>query len=646
MTFLLVPIAEATIDPIVGTDARTLPPSEVVRIAERILGVLDNALSVRIDGEALSIALPDDFTPDESAAQRLLNQGVESASKGNYTPAIKSFRKSIEANPLQSSAPRNLAMALLESGGSIDEAESLLRAVILLAPRDAEAYILLGNIYATKKNDSATGLRLYQRAVEIDPNNAVALTNNAGLLGKRGEYDKAESLFNRATQVSPAYANAYYGLAYLCKESGRTERGLLALDDMWRNATLDGIRNAGLLKFARSLYAELSEMATQKNADMIRSFLEERKRALEQATGYPIDIADDPNLRTATSITRMAWRYSLTRHEIRHKAGIAPPMLPHILAHEIEHIQLEHEARQVRRNVTFKSTREAYEKATQTSGAFIDYLRRNGIAGDASNTIMRQMVDGLCAQLLNCPLDMCIESRLFERYDVLRPFQFVSLRQQNLENQKVLFDKEVASASPRAIFRASLSMNAAFALFTDTLYGGKTNYAEPYRKTDVWAAAEKLHSMFQAMYPPMSPGDEYELVKKFSHELGLDGWWTMTDANPDAESEGGVTNPELLEEKKPAIIMYFVGILGRFAEMTDEQIKDIGFEVALLGQHGLDYSNDHKRYSLRTMPGEQFTGLYLTCLMYAAFQRINPSLDTGLEYAMAFAEAQRLFAKQ
>jgi hypothetical protein len=42
---------------------------------------------------------------------------------------------------------------------------------------------------------------------------------------------------------------------------------------------------------------------------------------------------------------------------------------------------------------------------------------------------------------------------------------------------------------------------------------------------------------------------------------------------------------------------------------------EITFEVARLGESGLDYANAEKKYTLAAYPGDSFSGLQLMCLM-------------------------------
>ena len=53
----------------------------------------------------------------------------------------------------------------------------------------------------------------------------------------------------------------------------------------------------------------------------------------------------------------------------------------------------------------------------------------------------------------------------------------------------------------------------------------------------------------------------------------------------------GTTNPALLRGKHPAAVFYFLDAFKRFDAMTVEEIRNVAFEIALLGRTGLDYSD-------------------------------------------------------
>jgi hypothetical protein len=63
----------------------------------------------------------------------------------------------------------------------------------------------------------------------------------------------------------------------------------------------------------------------------------------------------------------------------------------------------------------------------------------------------------------------------------------------------------------------------------------------------------------------------------------------------------------------------------------------------MLGRSGLDYASSEKKYTLRTIPDEPFSGLQLMCLMHAGFKRLAPEHDTGMDLDTPFLTALELF---
>ena len=65
-------------------------------------------------------------------------------------------------------------------------------------------------------------------------------------------------------------------------------------------------------------------------------------------------------------------------------------------------------------------------------------------------------------------------------------------------------------------------------------------------------------------------------------------------------------------------------------------------EIGLLGRQGIDPSNNEKKYHLNSIPGKEFTGLQLLAYMYAAFQVIDPFLDTGMNFKKEYETAKEM----
>ena len=63
----------------------------------------------------------------------------------------------------------------------------------------------------------------------------------------------------------------------------------------------------------------------------------------------------------------------------------------------------------------------------------------------------------------------------------------------------------------------------------------------------------------------------------------------------------------------------------------------------MLGREGLDYASPDQKYRLRALPGENFSGLHLMCVMFAGSKQIAPDMDTGMDLEAPFLTALELF---
>lgn len=89
-------------------------------------------------------------------------------------------------------------------------------------------------------------------------------------------------------------------------------------------------------------------------------------------------------------------------------------------------------------------------------------------------------------------------------------------------------------------------------------------------------------------------------------------------------------------------VMHCLGALEKFSAMDRAKVQAIAFEIALLGQRGLDVNNPASRYTLRSLSGD-YSGLHLMSLMYVGFQQIAPVKYIGLDLAIENATAKQMF---
>ena len=90
-----------------------------------------------------------------------------------------------------------------------DEAIASYEKAIKLEPRAAAAYNMIGMAYRFKYNQLGVPefrqkeMAAFQKAVEIDPKNWVAMMNLATDLSADGQKDKAAALFKKALELNP-----------------------------------------------------------------------------------------------------------------------------------------------------------------------------------------------------------------------------------------------------------------------------------------------------------------------------------------------------------------------------------------------------------------------------------------------------------
>lgn len=88
------------------------------------------------------------------------------------------------------------------------------------------------------------------------------------------------------------------------------------------------------------------------------------------------------------------------------------------------------------------------------------------------------------------------------------------------------------------------------------------------------------------------------------------------------------------------VVAYITDALRTFDKVGPKDMQRIALEIALKGQSGLDINNPDKQYTLKSLPGE-FSGLQLLAIMYAAFQRVDPTADLGADFSKEYEIAKK-----
>jgi len=89
-------------------------------------------------------------------------------------------------------------------------------------------------------------------------------------------------------------------------------------------------------------------------------------------------------------------------------------------------------------------------------------------------------------------------------------------------------------------------------------------------------------------------------------------------------------------------VMYCLGALEKYEDITPDKVRQIGFEIAMLGMNGIDVNDPTQKYQLKSLPGT-FSGLHLLCLEYVSFKQFALEIDIGFDLSAEYRSAHALF---
>jgi hypothetical protein len=219
---------------------------------------------------------------------------------------------------------------------------------------------------------------------------------------------------------------------------------------------------------------------------------------LEAKFGYPV-VYTTLGRNGAGGTVRSVWdQPTACQH---HSIDLAPSdewLQPCARAHELTHIELECRA--------------------NASGVRRTHFARVRLGQSPTPGLEFEEYKFLFSYAANVPVDMVVDSLVFERWPVLRPSMFLrAFRFQNSEAQKKL---SVLSCSPR-FFESVRALRAVSALFTDRLHGASTSFFRPHRHFPEGKMAENLYEAFASCRPWDAADVHYKLTDRFAEILGL-----------------------------------------------------------------------------------------------------------------------------
>jgi tetratricopeptide (TPR) repeat protein len=170
--------------------------------------------------------------PGSADVHYLLGQAHEA--NLHIQAALKEQQAAVAADPTFAEAYGRIGIYLIDLT-RYAEARPPLQQAIQLNPRESHYYWALGDAYLLDAADPANperAIRLYRRALEIDPSNSEALMSLALALTRRGapgDPQAAAALLERLTRLEPGNTSAFYKLYEIETQLGQTAAARQAL---------------------------------------------------------------------------------------------------------------------------------------------------------------------------------------------------------------------------------------------------------------------------------------------------------------------------------------------------------------------------------------------------------------------------------
>ncbi len=597
--------------------------------------------ALSLEAESVIISRPDLPQKREAEVTELLERAAKRAREGDHDKAIEQYECALAIAPLQVTVRRDLAMSRMAKGDTVG-ADAELRRLLLLAPADAWAWIILGNL--NFRQNFALAERYFRRAVELAPGDPYAWNGMGVMYAEKRDFSQAITAFRNALQANPRFANAHLGLASALSDSGDLRRAFDVLERMFATSSVQDSRALPTFEYASRTYRSLAQRIAEDTLTSGEADIDSLHAEAERISRYPVRFEESDIGAQATAITETAWQHGRDHHVIRVRQSLAPAVKLHMRAHELCRLILQAEARNAGTNRRFTTDESHRALAVREIESELSGVRR-AVPAHAVEGLIDQLFRGLMSQLYNLPIDMIIERRIATRHPALRFAQVQSVGLVIEEAVKGCSAPDIVRVVPRRILHASRFLNACYAAFVDHQFAGALAASPPFIQMGAMDRGLGLFQLWEKETAHLTPGSEYEVVDKFAADLRLGGWFQWQDEPSEAASESsteGSSNPELLALKAPAAVFHFLEILKRLDGMDGETIKHVAAESARAGETGLDYASPEKSYRVPAYGEEMLSGLEVMCVMFAAFQHFAPQHDLAIDLHDAYEKALAL----
>lgn len=636
-----------------------------------------------MDGYSAEVTIDGDFVKvkvdqkDLEQSQKEFNEITALCEKRQFKEAHSRLELFLKKHSRHSEGYRILAQMEMEAG-NIDKAIDIDIEALRCNPKNIWALILMGNLYSKYKDNYEIGRTYYDSVLKYSPDNFIAINNIAAMMMEQDDYEHAVPMFQQVLKGDKKYANAYYGLA-ICYYNQRENQK--AFDTALKGCLLADIRSENpqvMDELHKIMLASAHAVVESTNyMNVVLGIKDE----IEMKYNQKIEIEEDDTLDLSAKL-----EYGPTHHRDYHLIKYNPkkPFMEHLAIHEMMHLQMNLEADKVNNNKVIISNNDNVIAFRTKYAAWIKKLVNRFEHSKAMN-LVEQIHRGYMLQMMNCPLDLFVEKRMYDKYPIVRAIQLLSLMEQETYNIKAIKGSENSKFVPLDIVQNSKVMNIVTSMHFEHLFG--LRFYQEYKPTRAqFDQAKDFYDEFLA-YDDYKPGEEYELVEYFMDSLHAERFMSIlplsdyfddsfdrmekTKAMRDATlgedaPAGGNSFDGLTEEQKKnqddfyaqnkdgedpmktmMMSMYMLGALEYFDGMDKMEIKKIAFEIAMIGTTGI--SPDKKSgYKVPSIPEKDFGGYQLLAYYYVSWALAIPEMlaSLGLPFDTAWATAQEMWKKK
>ena len=587
------------------------------------------------------------------------NKTVALCEKGKFDEAKIILEKLIQKNPSNSEFHRIMGQILSEQGDQ-DEAINALIDSLRWNSSNGWGLLMMGNIFAKHKKDLKTALIYYDQAILANKADHITLANIAYLLFQENKLEEAKKYAWETIKLNDKYPNAHFILSLIAQSENDLHSAFYSALQAIKNSTQKDALYQNAVKQAFDIANKIAG-----DFDGKKIFFKYRSQ-LEAEGGTEIDIFADDEIKTAAKV-EIAERYNRSKHIVKYKSTY--PAVEHLVMHELVHLDFVNQARKENLNQVFISTQQNKNNFIETILPEINNLKSKIQDQPTIDFFIESIFSGLNLQTYNTPIDVFIEDFLYKEYAELRPYQFLSLFGMLQDAIKAVTDERILDIAPQSVISKTRSFSLVNAMQFKELFGIDT--IQEFKPTSAEIKlAETFYKEFNEYREDRKPGEEYELVKHWAQDLGLDTFFELeseakfeTKNNIDdflnklQQDPFGLEEPEDPFQKREmekfqkhqeeigtnmAIVMFMVEALKHFKEKEASDIKQAAFEIAMLGTQGIDPNK--KDYIISSINNKRFSGNQVLAFYYVSWALAMPEQvqHLGLEFGKEFEMAKKI----